>query len=160
MPTGFSYTGTRGSNRFSQAPDSFCFDSMVKARLSQPHQPNPTRGKHVGKHLPKLGSLGHPFSFTPRELVSMRKCLTSSLVKSPGKRQDVLTPEPPSSYCYAAPLRNQCSSSREGSPTLHTPSSNLSLCTGSTPSQAPPQRWRAGEAVPTSLYRSPSCKCS
>lgn len=37
-------------------------------------------------HLPKLGSLGHPFSFTPRELVSMRKCLTSSLVKSPGKR--------------------------------------------------------------------------
>lgn len=91
-------------------------------------------------HSPKLGSLGHPFSFTPRGLVSMRKCLTSSLVMSPGKRQDVLTSEPPHSSSHPpVPHGNQCSSLREGSLPLCTGSSNPALCTGSTPSQAPPK---------------------
>lgn len=60
-----------------------------------------SKGKASQLHLgysPKLGSLGHPFSFTPRGLVSMRKCLTSSLVMSPEKRPNVVTPELPSSF--------------------------------------------------------------
>lgn len=78
-----------------------------------------------------MGSLGHPFSFTPRGLVSMRKCLTSSLVMSPGKRRDVITSEPPHSSSHSAvPWGNQCSSSREGSLPLCTPSSNRPFAQG------------------------------
>lgn len=75
-------------------------------------------------HSPKFGSLGHPFSFTPRGLVSMRKCLTSSLVMSPGKRWEC-------SYNRATPLLlplcsptgKPVASPREGSLTLCPPSS-------------------------------------
>lgn len=70
-----------------------------------------SKGKASQLHLgysPKLGSLGHPFSFTPRGLVSMRKCLTSSLVMSPEKRDQMLShqscphPSPP----FTIPLQS------------------------------------------------------
>lgn len=42
----------------------------------------------VGDSLPKFGSLGHPLSLTPLGPVSIRKCLTSSWVMSPGMKRE------------------------------------------------------------------------